>query len=101
MRRDSFLAVTIKRAGYRRALDVGEFVLAWLTVHAELERRPTVEEYADWWKMSRATAFREQQRFRDAWPEFDTPSDVAAALGLNPSSDTVPALFQLRAPRTV
>lgn len=98
--RDSFLGQTIKRVGYRHALDVGEFFMAWLTVHHELGQRPSVEEYAAWWKVSRATAYREQQKFREAWPEFDTPSDVASVLGLDPVSGSIPALFQMRAPRT-
>jgi hypothetical protein len=40
---------------------------------AQLGHPPTVEEYADWWKESRATAYREQQLFRETFPGMETP----------------------------
>ena len=96
--RNSFLGVTIQRAGLRKASSIGAFIIAWLTVHHELGERPTVEQYADWWKVSRATAYREQAEFREVWPEFLTPSDVAVTVGLDPALDTVPAAFQMASP---
>jgi hypothetical protein len=41
---------------------------------------PTIEEYADWWGTSRSTAFREQARFRDAFPDETTPERVVQLL---------------------
>lgn len=97
----SFLAVTIQRAGVRKASRVGSFVLAWTTVHADLGHRPSVEEYAEWWKVSPATAYREQAEFREVWPEFLTPSDVALALGVDPANSEMPNPFAMPNPLAV
>lgn len=95
----SFLAITIQRVGLRRAADVGSFVMMWWLMQRELGHRPTVDDYADWANVSRATAYRDQQKFRDAWPEFDTPSDLALALGFDVVNDQLPSLVDLRVPR--
>lgn len=42
----------------------------------------TPEQYAEWWKDSRATAYRQQANFREAFPGESTPDrllDIAAA----------------------
>ena len=90
-RNRSWLMQTIERVGMKEAATIGEFVLAWITVHSDLQRRPTVEEYNEWWDAAIATSYREQARFREAWPEFSTPSDLAATLGLDLTSPEVPS----------
>lgn len=88
--------VIVQRVGFKRASDVLLFAVQWGMVCAELGRDPeNIEEYADWWKMSRATAFREQQRWRDALPEFSTPTEFFEAAGMDatrPKSITLDGL---------
>lgn len=90
-KRPTFLRLTAERAGgTRKAAKVMAFVMQWTAVHADLRRRPKVDEYADFWGMSLATAYRELATFREVWPEFLTPSDVALALGIDPANATMP-----------
>lgn len=86
----TFLGQTIQRVGVRQASNVMTYALAWWTVHADLGHEPTSEEYAVWWKVSASTAYRELRAFREAWPEFSTPTDVAVVLGVDLSHDEVP-----------
>jgi len=91
-RKQTFLSATMQRTGSRR--ETGKmlaFCLCWVALHAELERRPSVEEYAEHWGISVATAYREQASFRQAWPEFLTPTDVAITLGLDPANPRITA----------
>jgi hypothetical protein len=77
------LKVASDRVGMRTAFMVLSFMAAWDVAQERLRKRPiTLEEYADYWRVTRATAFREQKRFRDAFPGETTPErllDVAAA----------------------
>ena len=58
--------------------------LCWHITRGELGRPPTVEQYADSWKVSRATAYRERANFRLAFPEFASPTELADfVLGVN------------------
>lgn len=87
MPRNSFLNATMARVERRR--DAGKilaYCLQWIIVHGHVGHRPTVEEYADYWGISRASAYREQADFREVWPEFLTPTDVAITLGLDPTN---------------
>lgn len=73
-----------RRVGFRRSIQVLAFMVAWDTARRALHGREpmTLQEYADWWKVSRPTAFREQARFREAFPGETTPDrllDLAAA----------------------
>lgn len=79
--RDSFAVVSARRAGTVKAGKLMGFAVCWASTHAKLGRIPTVEEYADDWATSRATAYREQARWREYWPEFATPSDLYLAAG--------------------
>lgn len=67
--------VLAERVGFRGMIKVLSFIVAWGTVCEALGRPPeTIDEYADWWKASRAKAFREQQLFREALPGHETPT---------------------------
>lgn len=58
------------------------FVQAWGIARRDLGRPPSIEEYAEWWGESRATAYRAQALFREAFPGNDTPDamlDLIAA----------------------
>lgn len=75
--RMSLLELCVRRAGgARKGARVGAFIAAWGICRDDLGRLPTVEEYAEYWKQSRASGYREQQRFRAAFPEFETPDAI-------------------------
>jgi len=72
-----------QRVGYRRTVHVLAFMVQWDIARRSLHGREplTLAEYADWWKVSRPTVFREQARFREAFPGESTPDrllDLAA-----------------------
>ena len=65
------------RVGLRKTLKVLTFMTSWGVVYESLGRAPeSIEEYALWWRESRAKAFREQQLFREALPGEDTPTRI-------------------------
>jgi hypothetical protein len=72
-----------KRVGFRRSVQVFTFMVAWDHARRAMRHESiTLDEYADWWKVSRSTAFREQSRFREVFPAEATPDrilDLAAA----------------------
>jgi hypothetical protein len=56
--------------------------MGWGLATAELGREPeTVEEYAETMEESRATAFRDQQAFRQAFPDEESPARMNAVSG--------------------
>lgn len=65
---------------YVRAAKVAAFVVAWSVVTHDLDREPTVEEYAEFWGMSRRQAFYEQARFREVFPQLETPAPMVELL---------------------
>lgn len=71
---DKLLTIAGQNVGLRKAFQALTFMAAWDRARRALRRQTlTLDEYADWWKVSRATAFREQARFRDAFPGESTP----------------------------
>jgi hypothetical protein len=85
-----------KTRSYRKAARVAAFVVAWGVVRRELGRTPSVEEYAEYWKQSRATAFREQEAFREVFDRCDTPDLVLDRLeAAQRVSDPVAAIASL------
>jgi hypothetical protein len=82
MRRRTVGQVAIERVGFLKARQALMFIACWWIATADLGRNPeTVDEYGEWWLMSRSQAFREQQTFRRAFPEYATPTELATALG--------------------
>jgi hypothetical protein len=80
----SLLDVARHNAGFRVAIQALTFMAAWDHARRALRRETlTLAEYAEWWRVSRPTAFREQARFRSAFPTESTPDrlldHVAAA----------------------
>jgi len=66
--------VGIRNSNFRTTLRGLRFAMAWGLATAELGREPgSVEEYAETMEESRATAFRAQQAFREAFPTEVTP----------------------------
>lgn len=70
-------------AGLRVAIQALTFMAAWDHARRALRHESlTLDEYAEWWKVARSTAFREQGRFRRAFPTETTPDrllDLAAS----------------------
>jgi hypothetical protein len=67
--------VGFRNAGIRAASRGLKFALGWGLATAELGREPeSVEEYAETMQESRATAFRDQQAFRRAFPDEESPA---------------------------
>jgi hypothetical protein len=74
--------VGIRNAGFRATSRALKFALGWGLATAELGREPeTVEEYAETMEESRATAFRDQQAFRKAFPAEVSPARMNEASG--------------------
>jgi hypothetical protein len=61
------------------AAKVNAYVTAWARVRRDLGRDPTIEEYAEWWGVSRRQGFYEQARFREAFPGLADPGPLLAA----------------------
>jgi hypothetical protein len=73
--------VFASRVGVRRAARVIAFVSTYYATQQELGHAPTMEEYADDWGMSLASAYRDWALFREAQPFFDEPAGFIAAVG--------------------
>lgn len=81
-------ACFLATGSYVRAAKVHAFITAWAIVRRDLGRDPSIEEYAEWWRMSRRQGFYEQARFREAFPDLADPGPLLAAaeaVGENPS----------------
>jgi hypothetical protein len=61
------------RIGQIAGAKVVAFIVQWAVTEEALGHAPTLDEFADWWHASRSTAFREQARFREAFPAETTP----------------------------
>lgn len=77
----TLLEVIYARTGsLRSTFTVGLVIQQWAIARRELGRRPEVTEYAEWWKMSERSAYRELAAFRKAFPDEDGPDRIAAAV---------------------
>lgn len=56
------------------------FIVQWGIACEALGHSLTLEDYADWWHASRSTVFREQARFREAFPGETTPQRLVDLL---------------------
>ncbi|MGA8297541.1 MAG: hypothetical protein WB770_10905 [Acidimicrobiales bacterium] len=64
-----------KNAGMRTTERAFKFAVRWGSLSAELGRAPSsIEEYAALVGESRASAFRDQQSFREAFPSEENPT---------------------------
>lgn len=69
-----------KRVGQIKGGKVVAFIVMWAIAEEALGHPPTLEEYAEWWRESRSTVFREQARFREAFPGETTPQRLVDLL---------------------
>jgi hypothetical protein len=90
--RATLLEVAYARTGSMlKAARVVSFVIGWDVVRRDLGRSPSVDEYADWWKEHRASAYRHRNEFREVFPGADTPDavlDLLQAARVTPSERT-------------
>jgi hypothetical protein len=67
----------IRQHGYRNTHKVLLFVAQWVICCESLDRAPVnIEEYSDWWRVSRQTGYREQKLFRECMPGLETPTPI-------------------------
>jgi hypothetical protein len=70
-----------QNAGLRVTIQALTFMAAWDHARRAMRRETlTLHEYAEWWRVARTTAFREQGRFRQAFPGEATPDRLLDAM---------------------
>jgi hypothetical protein len=69
----------IAKLGILRGSRCAAFITSWAIASQSLGRPITLEEYAEWWKESMATAYRHQRAFRIVFPHLSTPQPIADA----------------------
>lgn len=74
--KDSLLFAFYQRGGMWKAAKAASYLAAWGLVYEEMGRRPTQQEYCDYWRQSMATGTREVQAFKACVPEGVTVEDV-------------------------
>ena len=78
---DALAVVLARRVGFRKAMKVLTFIVAWGVVIEDTgDEDIGIEDYAAWWRESERTAFREQALFREAMPDEDTPTRLWLAV---------------------
>jgi hypothetical protein len=74
------------------------FAIRWGMCSAELGRPPkSIEEYAELTNESRASAFRDQQAYREAFPEESTPTRMNELSGAQTRLDELWTVHRDRA----
>jgi hypothetical protein len=77
--------VCTARAGVLKGARVQAFICSWTIASQAMGKPITLDEYAEWWRESRATSFRHQARFREVFPHLETPQPIANAAMLRSS----------------
>ncbi len=64
-----------------QAMRVATFIVCWaLGMWDEGKDSYSITEYQRYWKESERQAYRVQDEFRELWPEFRTPNELAAQI---------------------
>jgi hypothetical protein len=64
-----------------KASRVAAFVVCWAVAMRDEGRDSySITEYQRYWKESERQAYRVQREFRELWPEYDTPDELARQL---------------------
>ena len=79
-----------------KATRVALFITSWAAaMKAEGRDEYTITEYARFWNEVEREAYRYKAEFKDLWPEYETPNELArqllAAPAVKPSEDGKPA----------
>jgi len=80
---NSLVKYAASNVGALQAYRAVAYVVCWAIVEERLRRPPTLEEYAEWWGESLRTVFREQERFRKAFPGETSPERLVDHLRQN------------------
>lgn len=75
-KRATWLEVAVRNGGMRAAVSAMSWAYSWAVTREAIGHEPSVEEVADWWNMSRRSAFREQAAFRKAFPTLENPARI-------------------------
>jgi hypothetical protein len=74
------LLTNVQRFGWRRSVWLMDFLSGWaLTVRHNDWQPVDVPQYRDYWRISNAKAFRDQQTWRAMFPNEPTPNDRVIA----------------------
>lgn len=80
----SVLELAVRRGGLWKGARAAEVIVAWAIAEQELGHElgggaieAGVREYAEYWKQSERTAWRELRRFREVFREDQTPARLA------------------------
>ena len=68
--RVSVLQAFVANGGVRNAFKAATYLASWGAVYRRYRRAPTVEEYCEFWKQSRATTYRESLAFSKCSPDL-------------------------------
>jgi hypothetical protein len=61
-----------------KASRVGGFIVMWaVAMRDEGRDEYTITEYQRYWNESERQAYRLQREFRELWPEYETPNELA------------------------
>jgi hypothetical protein len=64
-----------------KAVRVGGFIVAWAFAMSQEGRDDyTITEYQRYWREGERQTYRAQKEFRELWPEFETPNELAAQI---------------------
>lgn len=81
-RQHTWAEIGWRNAGMRTTDRALRFAVRWGMCAAELGREPTsIEEYAELTRESRASAFRDQQAYREAFPAEENPTRMNEGSG--------------------
>ena len=62
-----------------KASRVAEFIVLWaIAMQMEGGEQLSITEYQRFWDEGERQTYRRQNEFRDLWPEFETPHELAA-----------------------
>ena len=86
----SWADIGIGNAGLKTTMRALHFAFRWGMVSAVLGGQPeSVDQYAEVTQTPRATAFRLQRAFREAFPTEDTPDRINKVSGLQEQYDEI------------
>jgi hypothetical protein len=61
-----------------KATRVAAFIVSWaLAMHDQGLDEFTITQYQRYWHEGEGQAYRAQREFRELWPEFETPNELA------------------------
>jgi hypothetical protein len=64
-----------------KASRVATFIVLWSVAMLEEDRDEySITEYQRYWNESERHAYRVQNEFRELWPEFETPNELASQI---------------------